>query len=55
MAGSFNRPSAISAVEKYSGLVAFGRNFIANVSAFSFIIHQLETNLMTIAQSSLAP
>ena len=33
-AGGFDRSSAISTVEKHGGLVAFGRHFIANVSAF---------------------
>ena len=32
-AGGFDLASATSAVEKYGGLVAFGRHFIANVSA----------------------
>jgi NADPH2 dehydrogenase len=31
-AGGFDRGSAISAVEKHGGLIAFGRPFIANVS-----------------------
>ena len=32
-AGGFDRASAISTVEKLGGLVSFGRDFIANVSA----------------------
>jgi NADPH2 dehydrogenase len=32
-AGGFNRASANSTVEKHGGLIAFGRHFIANVSA----------------------
>jgi NADPH2 dehydrogenase len=31
-AGGMGRPTAIDAVEKYGGLVAFGRHFIASVS-----------------------
>jgi len=34
-AGGFDRASAISTVEKHGGLVAFGRDFISNVRAFS--------------------
>ncbi len=33
-AGGFDRDSANSTVEKYGGLIAFGRHFIANVSLF---------------------
>ena|SRR6266704_2261480 len=43
-AGGFNCAFAISTVEKHGTLIAFGHDFIANMSAF-FIIHQLETNL----------
>jgi len=32
-AGGFDRASANSTVEKHGGLIAFGRDFIANVSA----------------------
>jgi NADPH2 dehydrogenase len=56
-AGGFDRTSAISTVEKQGGLIAFGRHFIANVSAF-FIIRQLDINLtiiLYVARSSLAP
>lgn len=35
-AGGFDRTSATSTVEKYGGLVAFGRHFIANVSCLLF-------------------
>jgi NADPH2 dehydrogenase len=37
-AGGFDRTSATSTVEKYGGLVAFGRHFIANVSCLLFCI-----------------
>ena len=36
-AGGFDRETAKSTVEKYGGLVAFGRQFISNVSAPSSI------------------
>jgi NADPH2 dehydrogenase len=36
-AGGFDRASAATSVEKYGGLVAFGRHFIANVSNLIFI------------------
>ena len=35
-AGGMGRASAIEMVEKYGGLVAFGRHFIANVSHLSY-------------------
>ena len=34
-AGGVDRAATIKMVEKYGGLVAFGRHFIANVSRFS--------------------
>ena len=34
-AGGMDSPTAVNAVEKYGGLVAFGRHFIANVSRVS--------------------
>ena len=34
-AGGMGRATAIDTVEKYGGLVAFGRHFIANVSCLS--------------------
>jgi NADPH2 dehydrogenase len=36
-AGGFNRASANNTVEKHGGLIAFGRDFIANVST-AFIL-----------------
>ena len=38
-AGGFDRASAESTVEKQGGLIAFGRQFIANVSYSHHIIH----------------
>ena len=37
-AGGFNRASAVSTVEKHGGLIAFGRDFIANVSTIFALI-----------------
>src|SRR6266436_976892 len=48
-AGGFNRASANSAVEKYGGLVAFGRHFIANVSALFVLILEMVLRCTPIA------
>jgi NADPH2 dehydrogenase len=42
-AGGFDRDSASSTVEKHGGMIAFGRHFIANVSAL--FIPRVQTNL----------
>ena len=42
-AGGLDRASAISKVEKHGGLVAFGRDFIANVSYLSLQVIVLES------------
>jgi len=55
-AGGFNRASANNTVEKHGGLVAFGRDFIANVSAPFQFLHEDDSHDYTIlARSSLAP
>jgi hypothetical protein len=55
-AGGFHRVSANSTVEKYGGLIAFGRHFIANVSC-AYRLTRVETILTVYprtAWSSLA-
>ena len=48
-AGGFNRASANRTVEKYGGLVAFGRHFIANVSALFVLILEMVLRCTPIA------
>ena len=49
-AGGFDRETANSTVEKYGGLVAFGRKFISNVSAP--FIDRLEVVILTTPHNS---
>jgi NADPH2 dehydrogenase len=46
-AGGYDRTSATSTVEKYGGLVAFGRHFIANVSSLLFALQDPEMDTDT--------
>ena len=54
-AGGFNRASANDMVEKHGGLIAFGRDFIANVSTVFHLTLGRILTITTIARSSLAP
>jgi NADPH2 dehydrogenase len=52
-AGGFHRVSANSTVEKYGGLIAFGRHFIANVSCAYRLTRWRQFSRFTPAQPDL--
>ena len=54
-AGGFDRASANGTVEKYGGLVAFGRHFIANVSCSHHLGDERILIVTFTARSSVAP
>ena len=54
-AGGMGGVAASKMVEKYGGLVAFGRHFIANVSIFSAVSGAISQYTLYAARSPFAP